>query len=119
LFDSNTATNSSVAAARIELARELAGRGAEVWLVDLPVEEGVNGIDDFIALHGAGPALALFDSARLYDPKEQLAKLPYTDYGNEQAFELLFGADYLYNWTAKRWLGWGGNVWQYDECVFR
>ena len=114
LFDSNVQTNPKVAAARVGLARELAGRGAEVWFVDLPVEDGVNGIDDYLARHGTRPALKLLEAARLFDPQEQLAKLQYTDHGNEQAFEALFGDDFLYNWTAKQWVRWNGILWVED-----
>jgi hypothetical protein len=106
LFDANVATNHRVAAARIGFAKELAHRGAEVWLIDLPREEGVNGIDDYLGRHGAGPALELFQAARRFDPKKKLASLTFTDYGNEQAFQDLFGDDYLYNFTLQQWLHW-------------
>ena len=52
VFDANAASNASVQAARRALARELAARGATVRIADLPVEDGVNGPDDFIAAHG-------------------------------------------------------------------
>jgi putative DNA primase/helicase len=103
-----------VAAARNGLAEVLAHRGAEVYLIDLPIEDGINGIDDFLAKHGPGPASELFRSARLFDPKERLARLNYTDHGNEKAFELLYGSDYLYNWTSRQWLRWNGTIWEID-----
>jgi putative DNA primase/helicase len=114
LFDSNVHTDSMVAAARNGLAQELADRGADVYLIDLPVEDGINGIDDFLGKHGPGPALGLFRSARLFDPKEKLAALHYTDHGNEQAFELIHGSDFLFNRTSKQWLRWDGNIWVND-----
>lgn len=52
VFDSNVATNDSVRAARRELSKELRRRGAKVYLVDLPQIEGVNGVDDLLALKG-------------------------------------------------------------------
>ena len=113
-FDTNVHTDRMVAAARNGLAQVLAERGAEVYLIDLPIEDGINGIDDFLAKHGPGPALALFRSARLFDPKEKLTKLHYTDHGNEKAFELLYGSDYLYNWTSGQWLRWNGTIWEAD-----
>jgi hypothetical protein len=90
----------------------LATRGAEIHLVDLPVEDGINGIDDFLARHGPEAALRLFDEARIFDPNERLAKLHYTDLGNEEAFDLLHGEDFLYNWTAGGWLKWDGIIWR-------
>ncbi len=114
LFDANVTTNTSVAFARSELALELSSRGAQVWLVDLPVEDGINGFDDYLARHGSGPALRLFDAARLFDPKERLAKLPSTDYGNELAFEILHGADFLYNRNTEQWLRWSGIIYAPD-----
>lgn len=48
VFDSNVHTNQSVKWARNGLARELATRGTEVKLVNLPADCGVNGIDDLL-----------------------------------------------------------------------
>jgi putative DNA primase/helicase len=117
LFDANVISNQKVARARNELAQEFADRGAEVWLIDLPQEENVNGIDDYLGRHGAEAGIKLFQSARLFDPKKRLANLHYTDHGHEQAFELLFGNDYLFNWTSKKWLHWNGTCWETDETL--
>jgi putative DNA primase/helicase len=114
LFDTNVHSNPKVAHARNNLAQELAGRGAEVLLVDLAEEPGVNGIDDFLAKHGPEPALKLFEQARPFDPNERLARLHYTDLGNEQAFEILHGNDFLHNWTSKQWLQFDGVIWRPD-----
>jgi hypothetical protein len=114
LFDTNVATNHKVAAARNALALELVHRGAELWFVDLPQEEGINGIDDYLGRHGCGPAMELFKAARLFDPREKLVSLTFTDFGNEQAFQILFGEDYLYNFTSLQWLHWQGNYWEPD-----
>ena len=61
LFDSNVRSNDSVKAARRELARWLIEQGAKVYLADLPSEPGVNGIDDYLAKHGADAALKMID----------------------------------------------------------
>ena len=114
LFDTNVATNHKVTAARNALALELVHRGAEVWFVDLPQEEGINGIDDYLGRHGCGPAMELFNAVTLFDPREKLASLTFTDFGNEQAFQILFGEDYLYNFTSLQWLHWQGNYWEPD-----
>jgi hypothetical protein len=61
LYDSNVVSNSSVRAARNSLAKELTDLGASVHLVDIPVMEGVNGIDDLLGLwereHGTEAAI--------------------------------------------------------------
>jgi predicted DNA-binding transcriptional regulator AlpA len=65
LFDSNVRGNDSVRAARRELARWLVEQGAKVYLVDIPPEPGVNGIDDYLAKHGTEPTLKMMKRARL------------------------------------------------------
>jgi putative DNA primase/helicase len=115
VFDTNVASNPSVAAARNQLAIELVSRRANVHFVDLPEGDAVNGVDDYIAIHGSSAALSLIDQARPFDPSEKLAKLHYTDFGNEQAFEMLFGARYLYHIESGMWLMWNGTVWDPDE----
>lgn len=66
LFDANAATNSQVQSAQRALAKELSKRGAEVRIARLPIEDGVNGPDDFIGCHGDDPILVLIDSAETY-----------------------------------------------------
>jgi hypothetical protein len=50
--DTNVHSNDSVKCARKGLARELASRGAEVKLVNLPQDCGLNGVDDLLAAWG-------------------------------------------------------------------
>jgi hypothetical protein len=66
--DSNVATNPNVAAARQALAAELSKRDAEVYLAHLPQEPGINGPDDFIAVHGGEALLSLIDNAGEWRP---------------------------------------------------
>jgi hypothetical protein len=61
IFDANVHTNDSVNWARKGIARELATRGAEVQLVNLPENCGVNGVDDLLAAWGAARVLELFE----------------------------------------------------------
>ena len=63
VFDANIHRNESVKWARKGIARELATRGAEVKLVDLPEDCGVNGIDDLLATWGPARVLELFDKS--------------------------------------------------------
>jgi hypothetical protein len=64
IYDANTATNQSVAAARRTLTKELTRRGATVRFVDLPQLAGVNGVDDLLALKGAEFVLNLIATAK-------------------------------------------------------
>jgi hypothetical protein len=64
IYDVNVATNESVAAARRELTKELTRRGASVCLLDLPQIEGVNGVDDLLALKGPEFLSSLIAEAR-------------------------------------------------------
>ena len=64
ILDSNVATNPKVQAARRRLTAELEQRGAMVRYVDIPIEPGINGPDDFIGKHGGGPFWALVDGAK-------------------------------------------------------
>lgn len=94
IFDANVATNENVQAARRELAKELMRRGAIVRFVDLPVSEGINGVDDLLTVKGPEYVLALIDSAhevadnngsRAIKPADEhelqrLAALPLLDY---------------------------------------
>ncbi len=68
LFDAHAATNTSVQAARRKLAEDLAGRGARVRIAELPVEDGINGPDDFVGQHGDAVLFALIDGARPMHP---------------------------------------------------
>src|SRR5262249_35807562 len=71
-YDSNTSTNLMVAAQRRKLAAELERRGAMVYFVDLAPEPGVNGVDDYLALHGLDSFLALYRTAYRYDWHQEL-----------------------------------------------
>jgi uncharacterized protein (DUF927 family) len=77
VFDSNVHANYSVRSARSSLARELRKRGAHVFFVNVPELEGVNGIDDWLALRGPEEVLNAFDNAST----SELAQVP-------QGFEL-------------------------------
>jgi hypothetical protein len=63
IFDANVLSNPEVQRARRALARELQGRGAKVYLVNLPQEDGINGPDDYIAGHADEEIVKLIDSA--------------------------------------------------------
>jgi hypothetical protein len=74
VFDTNVQTNESVQAARRGLAAELTRRGAIVRLVDLPATDGVNGVDDLLALRGADYVLGLLDAAKTAESQKEKSK---------------------------------------------
>ena len=61
VFDANVATNDSVKWARNGISRELAGREAVVRCINLPVDCGVNGVDDLLSTWGPKRVLELFE----------------------------------------------------------
>jgi hypothetical protein len=74
VFDTNVRSNDSVQAARRSLEKELTRRGAVVRLVDLPEIDGVNGVDDLLALKGADYVFALLDTAMPADARKSKSK---------------------------------------------
>jgi predicted P-loop ATPase len=72
LYDSNVATNPKVSGGRRDFARELLARKAEVKFGAIPIEPNVNGIDDYLALHGRDAGLALVAAAISHDWREEL-----------------------------------------------
>ena len=63
VFDADVSTNESVNWARKELSRELTGRDAVLKLVNLPQEQGANGIDELLVAWGPNRVLDLFEAA--------------------------------------------------------
>ncbi len=62
IFDVDVRTNDKVGAARLALTKELRRRGAIVRWVNLPQVEGVNGVDDLLAIRGPNFVLELIGS---------------------------------------------------------
>jgi putative DNA primase/helicase len=62
-LDSNVVAKTEVQAAERGLRYELAERGANVRLITIPQEPGINGPDDFIGTHGYEAFLELLDRA--------------------------------------------------------
>jgi putative DNA primase/helicase len=76
LLDANTATNDDVRRARTALISELRKRNrhCSVLLCELPNVDGVNGPDDYIAVHGDEAMAEVFTAA--HAPSRKLAVMP-------------------------------------------
>jgi len=66
LFDANASSNPEVRRARVELVRQLRKQRAQVRVLDLPASPGINGPDDFLALHGDDELLRIIEKWRQY-----------------------------------------------------
>lgn len=117
LFDANAATNPSVNHARRELAKELIRRGGMVRLLDLEVEEGINGVDDFLGKHG--PAAFTKFLAEAIDGKnlQGVAAFPLTDIGNAERLIARHGHNLKWSESRKSWFCWDEKRWKRDECL--
>ena len=112
VFDVDVRNKESVAAARRELSRELASRGAEVFWVNLPEVSGVNGVDDLLAQCGPEDVLSLFHQAT---PAELKRTFKNTDYGNAERIVADYGRNLRFCQPWKRWLFWNEKRWASDE----
>jgi putative DNA primase/helicase len=113
LFDSNTSTSEKVRRARTAFKKELAGRGANVLLANLPHESGINGPDDYLALHSDREMLQLLDSATSAETtppqfsEDELA----LRFSSKHAGDLR----YVAGWG--KWLRWDGKRWRKDDTL--
>jgi hypothetical protein len=71
VFDADVHTNESVDWARKGIARELESRGADVRLINLPENSGVNGVDELVVAWGQKRVLELFDHAELVPAEDR------------------------------------------------
>ena len=78
-FDSNVLTNPRVRKARVKFQKELVARGASVAFVEIPLEDNINGPDDYIRERGDDAMLEAIDSAR--GEAETLRKLRTNEQG--------------------------------------
>jgi putative DNA primase/helicase len=112
--DTNVETNRLVAAGWDRLGRELEGRGALIFLVRIPQETGINGLDDFLARYGPEAALALFEAAK---PRSTAKDFHFTDLGNAQRLIARHGHDLLLVTDWKTWCVWDGFRWKRDDLL--
>jgi len=81
LLDSNVATNPHVQAAEQALGEELGRRRAIGFRARLPEEPGVNGPDDYIAVHGGEALLRLIDDEIAFT---RLARMSPAEYDRDR-----------------------------------
>jgi P4 family phage/plasmid primase-like protien len=117
LFDANAVTNSSVNAARRELAKELIRRGAFVRLLDMEPEEGVNGVDDFLGKNGPTSFAKFLSEAQEGKNLQGVAAFPLTDYGNAERLITRHGPNMKWNTVADSWYCWDGKRWVKDRTL--
>jgi putative DNA primase/helicase len=115
LFDSNVRTSPAVRSARRALAAQLESQGAKVLLITLPVIEGCNGPDDYLALQGDQAFADLLDGKVPATNPDDLTGHPLNDFGNAQRFLSVHGNDVKYCPPFKKWLLWDERRWSLDE----
>jgi D5 N terminal like/Domain of unknown function (DUF3854) len=107
LFDSNVHTNEGVKIARNALAKELRRRGARILFIDVPVDAGVNGVDDLVDAWGRDRVLDLIISGA-YDPqtrsKNEAPVL--TQMGNAERFANEYRGEVLFSHSLRSWFVW-------------
>jgi putative DNA primase/helicase len=114
LLDANVATNRKVRSARDALVDELRKRECEVLLCELPILNGVNGPDDFIAVCGDDAVVEVFESAHEHvgQPTE------YADDALALKFTDQHGSILRYTAAFGRWSVWDGTVWRPDSTCY-
>lgn len=117
LFDSNAVTNPDVNAARRELAKQLIRRGALVRLLDLPIEDGVNGVDDYLGKHGPEAFAKFIGEADNGKNLQGVAAFPLTDIGNAERLITRYGHNLRWNTMTESWYCWDGRRWRKDDSL--
>jgi putative DNA primase/helicase len=101
-------------------------RGCDLLLCDLPVENGVNGPDDYIAAHGDQAMAELLAQAHkpAYKSAQQQAEAESARAATEHSDDALalkftekYKDDLRYTATWGRWSMWNGRVWKPDTTV--
>lgn len=118
-WDPDWRSNPMVASALITLGQLLEEEGAIVRIIDVPAEDGIGGVDDFIAIKGDEAFFELVASAiDLADAERESRTYERTDDGRADriADEMKSGrTKYKFNLTSKGALRWDGMRWIEDE----
>jgi putative DNA primase/helicase len=113
LLDSNVATNPKVCRAREALVAELLKRGCEVLVCDLPIVDGVNGPDDYIAARGNDAMAEVFANAH----GDAALPTELSDDALALRFTELHGNNLRYTAALGRWNRFDGTCWKPDETL--
>src|ERR1019366_3029668 len=114
LLDANVETNPKVQQAQAALVAALRKRECEVFLCILPILDGVNGPDDFIAVCGDQAMAEVFACA--HDDVDRPAE--YADDALALKFTEMHGNDLRYTAAWGRWSAWDGRVWRPDSTYY-
>jgi len=119
LLDANASTNADVKKARMALVKQLKKQKAKVKVLDLPVADGVNGPDDYIALHDDQAMLAVIEGKA---SRTKTASDTESDAGeqfSEDTIALAFAEAHRdslrFTAASSRWLEWQGTHWNQDR----
>jgi P4 family phage/plasmid primase-like protien len=112
IFDANASSNPKVARARKKLREQLEKQGVKVSVFDVPAIDGVNGVDDLIAVAGDQTFLDILEGPRF---DKDLKPQPLNDYGNALRLIEVHGDGLRYCPPMKKWLIWDARRWQIDE----
>jgi putative DNA primase/helicase len=113
LLDSNVATNPKVYRAREALVAELLKRGCEVLMCDLPIVDGVNGPDDYIAACGDDAMAEVFANAH----GDAALPTELSDDALALRFTEIHGNNLRYTAALGRWNRFDGTCWKPDETL--
>lgn len=93
VFDADTASKPAVRYQRYALSQWLLKQKARPLIVDIPLEAEAKGIDEYIAKHGPGMALALFETATPADVSAEIIAIvkaaPTTNDKDGEVYSLL------------------------------
>jgi hypothetical protein len=112
LFDVNAATNADVQKARSAFAAELRKRRAEVAILNLPSESGINGPDDFLAANTDHDMARVFERPKV-EPEIKVGSAR-EDTSNAERFASQH-KDLVRFWHGRnKWVLWKGTHWAED-----
>jgi putative DNA primase/helicase len=118
LLDSNAQTNPKVAAAQRELGRALHKlKAAEVRTLTLPLLEGVNGPDDFLASQGDEAMIAIFEAGGTATDGGEIVPPRFSEDALALRFSELYADELRYVARWAQWLRWDGTRWAEDTTL--
>src|SRR5262249_40083556 len=90
---------------------------AFVRLLDLPEEDGINGVDDYLGKHGAEQFAKFLEEAKEGKNLRGVAAFPLTDYGNAERLATRHGHNLKWNTITESWYYWDEKRWIKDRLL--